>query len=455
MRNVIAIIVILCLAIVALHRWNEPSSATLQNAGDREEIVFWHFWGGRDLDVVRDVVARFNRSQDRFVVREVAMPGNNFQAKLFLSIAGGSPPDLVNQDDPILADWTAAGLIEPLDAVASTQEVAEAANALLPAANRLSAIDGRMMALCNGLDIRAMYCNVTALKDAGQPIPGTLAEFERVVESLTPVGNVRNRDFFAFLPNHRHAWLWTAAFGGNLADANRFNDPRMIEALAWLQSFSKRYGASNVTAFQQSDQSLPGKAFPLLPLSKTDSIGRYVFLVDGQWRVRDLESFAKGRAESGARPIEFAVLPLPSAQNLPDAGWVNGNFFVVPRGARNKRGAWEFMKFWVGIGRPEEAAKTCADGGWIPVTRQVIEHPDYKAYLQAHPLMRPFVALAGSERQQPLPMVPAADQMKRLLDQTAYRLLANPDLDVATELQGVDTQVRSWAKGKRPTGAER
>jgi multiple sugar transport system substrate-binding protein len=105
---------------------------------------------------VRDVVNRFNRSQDRFVVREVAMPGNNFNAKLFLSIAGGSPPDLVNQDDPILADWTAANLIEPLDAVASTQEVAEVTNALLPAANRLSTIDGRMMALCNGLDIRAM-----------------------------------------------------------------------------------------------------------------------------------------------------------------------------------------------------------------------------------------------------------------------------------------------------------
>ena len=455
MRNVVAIIAILGLAIVAVQQWENRSRSPGQNAESREEIVFWHFWGGRDLDVVRDVVNRFNRSQDRFVVREVAMPGNNFNAKLFLSIAGGSPPDLVNQDDPILADWTAANLIEPLDAVASTQEVAEVTNALLPAANRLSTIDGRMMALCNGLDIRAMYCNVTALKDVGQPIPRTFAEFEKVVESLTPVGNVRNRDFFAFLPNHRQAWLWTAAFGGNLAAPERFTDPRMLEALTWLQSFSKRYGASNVTAFQQSDQSLPGKAFPLLPLSKKDSIGRYVFTVDGQWRVRDLESFARERAESGARPIEYAVLPLPSTQNLPDAGWVNGNFFVVPRGAKNKQGAWEFMKFWVGIGRPEEAAKTCADGGWIPVTREVIEHPGYQAYLQAHPLMKPFVALAESERQQPLPMEPGADQMKRLLDQTAYRLLANPDLDVGAELKGVDAQVRGWSKKKRPLGAEK
>ncbi len=449
MKNVIAIILVLCLAIAILRKWDEPVEASKKTFNHREEVVFWHFWGGQDLDVVRDVVSRFNRSQDRYLVREIAMPGNNFQAKLFLSIAGGSPPDLVNQDDPILADWSTANLIEPLDAVAAPSEVAEVVNVLLPAAKSLSVVDGRMMALCNGLDIRAMYCNVTALKESGQPIPSSMAEFEQAVEALTPFGNFRNRDYFAFLPNHRHSWLWTAAFGGNLADPKRFTDPRMLDALTWLQSFSKRYGAGNVTAFQQTDQSLPGKAFPLLPRDEQHSTGRYVFVVDGQWRVRDLESFAKTRAGSGAKPIEFAVLPLPNSQNLPDAGWVNGNFFVVPRGANNKRGAWEFMKFWIGIDRPDEAAKTCADGGWIPVSQQVIDDANYQAYLQAHPLMQPFVLLAQSTRQQPIPIVRGADQMKRLLDQTTYRLLADPELDVATELQSVDTQVRSWSKNRK------
>ena len=89
----------------------------------REEVVYWHFWGGEDRDVVDDVVARFNQSQDEYFVRAVAMPGNNLHAKLFLSVAGGDPPDLVNQDDPVIPDWAARGVIQSLDQVADANEV--------------------------------------------------------------------------------------------------------------------------------------------------------------------------------------------------------------------------------------------------------------------------------------------------------------------------------------------
>ncbi|MCP4813841.1 MAG: hypothetical protein GY888_15145, partial [Planctomycetaceae bacterium] len=44
---------------------------------DREEVVFWHFWGGADRQVVETVVERFNASQQQFFVRAIAMPGNN------------------------------------------------------------------------------------------------------------------------------------------------------------------------------------------------------------------------------------------------------------------------------------------------------------------------------------------------------------------------------------------
>ena len=71
----------------------------------REEVVFWHFWGGRDRPVVEEIVRRFNDSQAEYRVRAVAMPGANLDLKFFLSVAGGDPPDLLNQDDPIVADW--------------------------------------------------------------------------------------------------------------------------------------------------------------------------------------------------------------------------------------------------------------------------------------------------------------------------------------------------------------
>ena len=100
----IALLVLIGLAVLA--QWPEPASSAKEQR-DAEEVVFWHFWGGEDRQVVNDVVSRFNASQSQYRVRAVAMPGNNLDLKMFLSITGGDPPDLINQDDPILGDWAA------------------------------------------------------------------------------------------------------------------------------------------------------------------------------------------------------------------------------------------------------------------------------------------------------------------------------------------------------------
>ena len=88
----------------------------------REEVVFWHFWGGADRKIVEEVVRRFNTSQQQYFVRAIAMPGNNLDVKLFLSVTGGDPPDLINQDDPIIADWASRDALTPLSELASSQE---------------------------------------------------------------------------------------------------------------------------------------------------------------------------------------------------------------------------------------------------------------------------------------------------------------------------------------------
>ena len=71
----------------------------------------------------------------------VAMPGNNLQAKLFLSVTGGDPPDLVNQDDPVLADWAARGVIQPIASVATTAQVDQLDQWLFEPARRLSKVN--------------------------------------------------------------------------------------------------------------------------------------------------------------------------------------------------------------------------------------------------------------------------------------------------------------------------
>ena len=396
-----------------------------------EEVVFWHFWGGQDRAVVDDIVDKFHQSQDRYRVRAIAMPGNNLQAKLFLSVAGGDPPDLVNQDDPVLADWARRGVIEPFSNFAQDQEIEAVRRQLFPAAMKMSTVDGKLWGLCNGLDIRALYYNQTALDQAGLTFPHSTAELDLIAEHFAPPLDVAAGEALprtvGYLPDTRRWWAWAPVFGGGFYDDQSrrptVDSHQNRAALKWMSDYRQRYGADNLAAFRQGDQSLPGKTFPLLPIGPDEDVGRYVVMMDGQWRVRDIAAFEAKRRQAGMQEILFGVCPLPPPNNGPgrtNAGWVNGNFFVVPRGAKCGTGAWAFAKFWIGLHHPNEAAQWYAEGGWIPVTRGVVDSPVFKKQLAVTPLLVPFVELAQSPNQFPTPVVPGAALFKRTIDALAY-----------------------------------
>ncbi len=404
----------------------------------RSEVVFWHFWGGADRDVVEDVVQRFNDSQDQYFVRAIAMPGNNLQAKLFLSIAGGDPPDLVNQDDPIVGDWAFRHFILPLDEICAPDEAQAIAAHLLPAARRLGMFNERLYGVCNGLDIRALYYNQTILDQHGLPVPQSTADLDQIAKTIRPPGS--DNGLFGYLPDSRRLWAWGYVFGGDFYDADsakvQLDQPPIRDALQWMTSYADWYGADTINRFRQGDQSLPGKTFPLLPVDDQDMAGRYIVIMDGQWRTRDINAFVERRSELGIAAPDFGVCPLPPpAGGRRDAGWVNGNFFVVPRGARNTGGAVAFMKFWIGLDNPDDAARTCAAGGWIPVSQTVINAGPFQDLLNRQPLFREFVRLAGSENQFPVPVIPGAPMFKRTVEKMASDAMTGPGQPIDELLQ--------------------
>lgn len=388
----------------------------------RREVVFWHFWGGADRAIVEDVVARFNQSQNEHFVRAIAMPGNNLDLKLFLAVSGGDPPDLINQDDPIMADWASRGALLPLEEVASADEVRRLRDWLVPAARQLGTYDDRLYALCNGLDIRALYYNKTVLDQFQLAPPTTLAELDRIGVATTTFDDAGKPQRFGYLPDPRRLWAWGTVFGGDFYDeatgrVTADSEP-IVRALDWMTSFRRRYGPASVAAFRQGDQSLPGKSFPLLA-------GRYTVVMDGQWRVRDIVAAQEEQRRRGQPVTEYGVCPLPAPPGgRQRAGWVNGNFFVVPRGARNPDGAWRFMKFWSGFdGFEAEAAETCRAGGWIPVSTRVVRQPRFQSYLAEQPLFARFVELAESPNQVPTPVVPGAPYFQRTINEAASKAM--------------------------------
>jgi len=421
---------ILALAICTLAIvWTTVAARSERPPAGREEVVFWHFWGGQDRPIVDGIVDQFNQSQDRYWVRAIAMPGSNLDLKFFLSVAGGDPPDLMNQDDPIVADWGHRDVLTPLSELATDEELERLHHWLFPAARQLGSYQGKLYALCNGLDIRALYCNETMLAEHGLELPKTTDDLDRIAETIAPSDTPTGRQRMGYLPDPRRLWAWGIVFGGSFADLTVDDPAKMItadspenfEALSWMAGYSERYGPSEVAAFRSGEQALTGASFPLL------ADRRYAVVMDGQWRVRDLE-IAKLVAETNSQTLDqFAAVPLPSPPGgKTNAGWVNGNFFVVPKLAKNKQGAWEFMKFWSGFDDHEAvAAKACAAGGWIPASQQVVDQPAYQQALQRWPLLLTFVQLAASEHQVPIPAIPVAalynQEVIRAAQEVMYR----------------------------------
>jgi multiple sugar transport system substrate-binding protein len=446
-RNILLTIALLLLffsPLILRTQFGEPE----RPPAGRKEVVFWHFWGGADRAVVADVVKRFNESQNEFWVREIAMPGNNQQSKLFLSTTGGHPPDLVNQDDPILAEWAQRGLIQAMDEIADPLEVDQVEDWLFPSARRLSKYDDRMFAVCNGLDIRALYYNRTALQQFGCEAPRTTEELDGISELISPSDQNRQRDFYAYLPDSRRLWAWGYVFGGEFLNPDTgkvtLDSAKVADAAKWMQTYAMRYGSENIAAFRTGDQSLPGKTFPLLPLTDESNFGRYLILMDGQWRTRDIRTFNEKRVSNGLPRMEFGVTALPSpSAGRQNAGWVNGNFFVIPKGAKNSKGAWEFIKFWIGFSDPHQAAMTCADGGWIPVNQTVVETDEFQKFLQSDPLFAQFVDLAKSSNQFPIPVIPGAPMFKRTVESATYDIMASPDADVEKILEKATQEIQA------------
>ena len=366
----------------------------------------------------------------------------------------------------MIPDWAHRGVIQPLENVAIEAEVAALREWWLPAAKRLSLFEGQVFGICNGLDIRALYYNQTMLENHGLEPPNSICDLDRIAEVISPPGK-SGYSKLGYLPDSRRLMAWQAVFGAKSISGNEISrkigldleldSSESIAALRWMASYRSRYGADQIAEFRKTDQSLPGGIFPLLPFSDDETEGRYAVIMDGQWRVRNIKAFQEMRRTKNLSVPKFGVCPLPAPVTnnaKPNAGWVNGNFFVVPSGAKNPRGAWAFAKFWIGVTDRRVAADTCRRGGWIPVSRSVISTESFQAYLNENPMFRTFVELANSPNQHPTPPVVGAGQIKRALEDAGYRAMYDADSDSAELLHSIQSSFGSKAGSiqKQPIG---
>lgn len=372
---------------------------------DRIPVRFWHMWTAEWKVVIDRIVEEYNRSQDKYEVIALSVPNSsasgggtqNASQKVLLTIAGGNPPDCMAQWNPVLPSWAEKGLIRPLDEVMTPEEEADIRRRAYPIALKIGSYRDRLYGILVGINAFACYYRPEHFREAGldpDDFPDTLEEFWEASKRLSKYneeGRLTRLGYAAEIPMR-----FVPIMGGGFYDEDtgkiNFDAPSLLKAAEFVYETHKYYGFEEVLRFRAGLNTEGGASgWPFMS-------GQYSIAFEGQWRVEQAAKYAPD--------LDYRTAPMPSpGGERPLAGWSNGNFVVIPTGAKQPEGAWDFIKFWSGISDPERAAEFFTWGGWLPMTRDTGEAPAFREYVKTYPQFQTFLDLLPSENLEPMPPV--------------------------------------------------
>lgn len=374
-------------------------------ADGREAVVFWGSWSGDQVAQLEEQAAAFNAAQDEYEVQY--RPQELVEEKLLTALAGGNVPDVV------LWDRYQTSLYAPKGALAAIDDlVAEDAVDLdafyAPALGEMR-VDDSLYGLPLLVDNRSLLVNQTALDEAGVTAPTTWDELQTAAVALTQRegGTLTRAGFDLSDPGLFNMYL--AQAGGALLDDDEtetaFNSPEGLEVLAFWQELMDA-GVHELGFGDGTD-----------PFAEST----VAMKLDGPWALSTLDQ---------VDGLEYAVVPPPTGPAGPGA-YMGGFGLVIPEGAQNVDGAWEFMKWWTT--QPENGVGFGEISGWIPANVEAAndpyftEDPHYAAFIETLDYAQVRPSVEGFSDVEGKALVPALEQFM------AGELTAEQALDQAQE----------------------
>jgi multiple sugar transport system substrate-binding protein len=391
--------------------WTAPAFSAKKESHARKKVRFWHMWTAEWKDVVDKIVAEYNASQTTYEVEALSVPTAGADSKFLLGVLGGDPPDVMAQWNPVIPVWADSGLIQPLDTLMTPEEKAIFDRDAYPVVKKVGTYKGRLYGMSIGINMMALYFLPADFEAAGIDYKKALQSLEGL-DAAGPKLDKReggNLKRIGWLPNGFP--MFAQIFGGGLTDpstgAVTVDSPANRRAFQYLADSRKRLGLDQVIRYEAGLNSASfAQGWPFMG-------GAYSVTVDGQWRVEQLRKYAPN--------LRYLTAPIPPPKGgVSLAGISGGNFMIVPRGAKEPAGAWDFIKFWSGLTDPERAAVFYTKGGWLPLTPAVAHAKAYQKYIRDYPQFKTFVDLMTSTKMDVLPRVPyqtfLSDEINKMQD---------------------------------------
>jgi multiple sugar transport system substrate-binding protein len=356
-------------------------SAGDTGAGDGPEpVVMWGSWSGDQVKQLEEQAARFNDAQDDYEVSYV--PQELVEEKLLTALAGGQVPDVVLWDRYQTSLYAPKGALATIDDFVKEDDI-DTGVFYEPALGEME-VDGKLYGLPLLVDNRSLIYNQSLLDGAGVTAPTNWDELRTAAEAMTvrDGGKLTQAGFDLSDPGLFSMYL--AQAGGQLLNDDEtktaFNSAEGLEVLDFWQSLLD-------TGVYEQGFGDTGDAF---------AEGRTAMKLDGPWALSTLDQ---------VDGLEYGVAQPPAGPDGDTGAYMGGFGLVIPEGAKNAEGAWEFMKWWT-----TEAENGVAFGeisGWIPANIDAANDPfftedeHYAAfietmnYAQARPNVQGFSDVEG------------------------------------------------------------
>jgi ABC-type glycerol-3-phosphate transport system substrate-binding protein len=429
-----------------------PSRRGEQIPPGRTVIRYWSYWTGREADQMQQIIDVFNTTvgKERNIwVSYISI--SQADQKTLLATSAGVPPDVAGVWGDQLAQFAAMGTVEPLETMAAEHGITEAY--YKPAYWKACSFEGHLYALIATPYSVALYYNKKIFAERADKLraagldptrpPKTIDELDRYSAALDvwsapkeQGGQLLAAGFFEQQPGwwREHLYHW---FGGSIYDEQTkkltLNDPKVVAAYDWLQSYTKRIGRDQVLRFVSGLPTTDTFDTPLNPFMT----GAVAMIKQGPWFSSYMETLKPemnrvkwSKEEERKLPraqrrdnYVWGVAPFPSAvPGLENVSYAGSDLLVIPSTSHHKKEAFEFIAF---VNRQDQMEHLCSmHGKNSPLAKMSQEYLDN----HPNPYIEVFEELGASPNNFPVPPIPLWPELRSELQTISGTLVLDENL---------------------------
>jgi sn-glycerol 3-phosphate transport system substrate-binding protein len=343
------------------------SACAPRSSDGRVVASLWFAYGGKNREVLLDLVAQFNASQDRYRIH-ATYQGDYFEAlaKLRTALAAKAAPALTHVIIEVIPYLTEAGVLEPLESFGG-REGFDLVPVLAQEKGFKEGDSRPLVALPFNRSTPIAYFNKAIFRELGLTPPTTWDELRAAAMKATK----REGDARWGFECPIDWWFWialTGQAGGSIIEPDgtpSLGGEAGVRALSFWQTLVHE---------DRTMRPPPGRDYNAWQVANTDFLsGRAAMIWTSTAFLRYLEQNAK--FEVGAAP-----LPRDARLSVP----TGGTMFVMPKGPprAEQEAAYAFVR-WMML--PEQANAWATRTGYIPVSRTGIAALDASGFYRDHP----------------------------------------------------------------------